>query len=103
MKKPPSTSPYLVINKKGALPGWQIFLACGSQSIMEATSISCGVASLIGAYYLFNFNYPPEAKGAYLFLQEYLLNDYAKNRPSKYAAALVQYQTAAMKCDKLTL
>ena len=54
MKKPPSTSPYLVINKKGALPGWQIFLACGSQSIMEATSISCGVASLIGAYYLFN-------------------------------------------------
>jgi len=68
-----------------SLPGWQIFLACGSQSIIEATSISCGVASLIGAYYLFNFSYPPETKGAYLFL---------------LLAALVQYQTAAMKCHK---
>ena len=94
MKKPPSTSPYLLIKKNGtSQPGCQIFLACGSQSIMEATSVSCGV----GAYYLFNFDYPPEAKGAYLFLQEYLLNDFVKHRPSKYAASLVHYQTVAMK------
>ena len=57
MNKTPSMSPYLV-----TLPGWQIFLACGSQSIMEASRSSGGVASLIGAYYLFNFSYPPSGK-----------------------------------------
>lgn len=71
-------------------------MACGSVSILEASSVSNGIAALVGAYYLFDFEYPVEAKGAYLFLQEYLLNDFITNRPSKYAAALVKYQTAAM-------
>lgn len=76
--------------------GRQIFLACGCNSILETSTISDGVAALIGAYYLFNFEYPAEAKGAYLFLQEHVLHDFVKSRPSKYAASLVHYQTAAM-------
>ena len=95
LKKPPSTSPYIIISKRGN--GWQTFLACGRNSILETTTISTGVAALIGSYFLFNFEYPPEAKGAFLFLQEYLLNEFVNQRHSKYAAALVQYQTAAMK------
>lgn len=95
LKKPPSTSPYLIICRRGN--GWQTFLACGGNSILETSTISTGVAALIGSYYLFNFEYPSEAKGAFLFLQEYLLNDFVNQRHSKYAAALVRYQTAAMK------
>lgn len=95
LKKPPSTSPYIIISKRGN--GWQTFLACGGNSILETTTISTRVAALIGSYFLFNFEYPPEAKGAFLFLQEYLLNDFVNQRHSKYAAALVRYQTAAMK------
>ena len=64
---------------------------------METANISAAVAALIGSYFLFNFEYPPEAKGAFLFLQEYLLNNFVNHRHSKYAAALVRYQTAAMK------
>ena len=85
-----------MISKRSGGRTWQTFLASSSNSILEASSISVGVAALIGAYYLFYFEYPLEAKGAYLFLQEYLLNDYVYNRPSKYAASLVKYQMAAM-------
>jgi len=46
------------------------------------------------AYYLFEFESLPEAKGAYLFLQEYLWNDFVNNRPSKYTASLVKHQTS---------
>ena len=95
LKKPPSTSPYLIICRRGS--GWQTFLACGGNSILETSTTSTGVAALIGSYHLFNFEYPSEAKGAFLFLQEYLLNDFVNQRHSKYAAALVRYQTAAMK------
>lgn len=63
LKKPPSTSPYIIISKRGN--GWQTFLACGGNSILETTTISTGVAALIGSYFLFNFEYPPEAKGAF--------------------------------------
>ena len=96
LKKPPSTSQYFVVNKRGPGNQWQIFLACGSNSILEASSISNRVACLIGAYYLFHFEYPQEAKGAYLFLQEYLIHDFVKHHPAKYAAALAKYQTSAM-------
>lgn len=44
---------------------------------------------LIGAYFFFEFENPLEAKGVYLFPQEYLLNDFENNRPPKYAASLV--------------
>ena len=96
LKKPPSTSPYLVIKRGGSGKSCQTYVVSGSVSILEASSVSNGIAALVGAYYLFDFEYPMEAKGAYLFLQEYLLNDFITNRPSKYAAALVKYQTAAM-------
>ena len=65
LKKPPSTSPYIIISKRGN--GCQTFLACGGNSILETTTISTGVAALIGSYFLFNFEYPPEAKGAFYF------------------------------------
>ena len=59
LKNPPSLSPYLVINKKEGGRTWQTFLCSGSNSILEASSISDGVAALIGANYLFHFDYPP--------------------------------------------
>lgn len=94
-KKNPSTSPYIIISKRGN--GWQTFLACSGNSILETTTISAGVAALTGSYFLFNFKHPPEVKGAFLFLQKYLPNDFINQRHSKSAAALVPYQTAAMK------
>ena len=64
LKKPPSTSPYLIICRRGS--GWQTFLACGENSILETSTISTRVAALIGSYYLFNLEYPSEVKGAFL-------------------------------------
>jgi len=48
----------------------------GSVSILEASSISNCIVVLMGAYSMFDFEYLMEEKRAYLFLHEYLLNDF---------------------------
>lgn len=33
------------------------------------------ILSLLALYYVYNFQYPTEAKGVYTFLQEFILSD----------------------------
>jgi len=49
LKKPPSTSPYLVIKRGGSGKSCQTYVASGSVSILEASSVSNGIAALVGA------------------------------------------------------
>ena len=54
--------------------------------------IARAVIALLRKYYIFHYDYPAPAKGAFLFLQEHLFHDFLQRRPTSYAVRLAELQ-----------